>query len=315
MTVRIQFPAIARTAPEPAEPGRYGIAPPGQRLPAETHVGSVRLQVADLSRSLAWYETVLGFHALTGDARSATLGAPGTTVPLVELTAHPGALPAPRRGRLGLFHFAILLPDRPALGRFLSHLIAGGIRANAADHLVSEALYLHDPDGLGIEVYIDRPRHQWRRHGLELAMATEPIDAAGVAAAGGGGRWTGLPAGTTIGHVHLNVGDLEQAARFYHVALGLDVTVWNYPGALFLAAGGYHHHLGVNHWAGPEAEPPRADDARLLEWELIVPAAEDVEAAARSMAEAGHTVRQDGDGWIAADPWGTVLRLRSEPAA
>jgi catechol 2,3-dioxygenase len=312
MTPPILFPpSAAATEAEVAAPGSYGIAPPGRHLPAGTRVGSVRLQIADLDRSLEWYEGVLGFRVLAQTATLATLGAAGSNVPLVELNRHSGALPLPRRGRLGLFHFAILLPERPALGRFLAHLGHRGVKAGAADHLVSEALYLHDPDGLGIEVYADRPRDAWRRFGRELAMTTEPLDADDVTGSGGGERWTGIPAGTTIGHIHLHVGDLVRAAWFYHVALGLEAMVWNYPGALFLAAGGYHHHLGLNTWAGPDAEPPRPAEARLLEWELLVPAAEDVEAAAQGLAKVGQSVTRDSEGWSATDPWGIALRLRS----
>jgi catechol 2,3-dioxygenase len=130
-----------------------------------------------------------------------------------------------------------------------------------ADHLVSEALYLSDPDGLGIEVYADRPRHTWRHHERQLAMASDPLDVPSLIAAAGGAVWDGAPPGTTMGHVHLHVGSLADAEAFYHRALGLDKTVWNYPGALFLAAGGYHHHLGTNTWSpGPG---PSADRAQL----------------------------------------------------
>ncbi|HSU14153.1 VOC family protein [Longimicrobium sp.] len=290
-------------APAEAE-GGYGIAPAGYRLPAETHVGRVRLQVAGLERSLAWYGEVLGMRVLArGDGR-ATLGA-GDGAPLVELHERPGAAPVPHRGRLGLYHFAILLPDRAALGRFVAHLGAVGERFGASDHLVSEATYLHDPDGLGIEVYADRPRESWRATGRELRMDTTPMDVRSVVAAAGGEAWAGMPAGTTIGHVHLHAGSLDRAAEFYHAALGLDAMVWSYPGALFLSAGGYHHHLGLNTWAGPGARPPAEDEARLLEWELVVPAADDVDAAARSLADAGFASR-DGR---ADDPWGTTLRI------
>jgi catechol 2,3-dioxygenase len=129
------------------------------------------------------------------------------------------------RGAFGLFHFAILLPDRAALGRFASHLASLDQRVGMADHLVSEALYLWDPDGLGIEVYADRPRHTWRHQDRELAMTTDPLDIESVIAAGGGEKWIGAPRGTTTGHVHLHVGNLEQAEGFYHRALGLDKTV------------------------------------------------------------------------------------------
>ncbi|HEX8906916.1 MAG TPA: VOC family protein [Longimicrobiaceae bacterium] len=283
----------------------YGIAPAGYRLPADAHVGRVRLQVADLERSLAWYVRVLGFRVLSRDAGRATLAAHGDGTPLVELHERPGAAPVPHRGRLGLYHYAILLPDRAALGRFVTHLGEVGERFGASDHLVSEATYLHDPDGLGIEVYADRPRSAWRADGRELRMDTTPMNLREVIAAGRGERWTGMPAGTTIGHVHLHVGDLERAAAFYHAALGLDLVVWSYPSALFLSAGGYHHHLGLNTWAGPAARPPAEGEARLLEWGLVVPTASDAEAAARSLAEAGFAA----EAGRATDPWGTALRI------
>ena len=139
-----------------------------------------------------------------------------------------------------------------------------------SNHLVSEAVYLSDPDGLGIEVYADRPRGTWQHEGRQLVMATEPLDVEDVVRAGGGEPWSGMPAGTTLGHVHLFVGDLDAAARFYHEGLGFDKTVWSYPGALFLSAGGYHHHLGTNTWA-VGAVPAGEGDARLLEWEIVLP--------------------------------------------
>ena len=221
----------------------------------------------------------------------------------------------PRRGRLGLYHFAILVPDRAALGRFLAHLETIGAYAGMSDHYVSEAIYLTDPDGLGIEVYADRPRSAWRHVDRQLQMTTVPLDAASVVRSGKGAPWTGMPAGTVIGHVHLYVGHLEEAESFYHRALGLDKTVWSYPGALFLSAGGYHHHLGTNTWA---ANAPRAQegDARLLDWELVVPTASDVEAVARSLSAHGYAVAAGASGAaterVAADSWGTTVRVRAE---
>jgi catechol 2,3-dioxygenase len=177
-----------------------------------------------------------------------------------------------------------------------------------ADHLVSEALYLSDPDGLGIEVYADRPRASWRMRGPALAMATDPLDLGSLVRAGGGRPWTGAPAGTRVGHVHLYVGDLDRSAAFYHAGLGLDRIVLEFPGALFLSAGGYHHHLGTNTWAS--GAPPAAEsDARLLEWTLQVPKPADVDAAASSLAAAGyHVSRESGDA-VSIDPWGTPVRV------
>lgn len=307
----IQLPSTAGAPLQPVTPGTYGVPPLGYRAPAGTHVGAVRLQVADLARSLEWYQRVLGFRVLAETGTRATLGTDGAAVPLIELNQKSGARPAPRRGRLGLFHYAILLPERAALGRFLAHLISSAAPLGASDHLVSEALYLHDPDGLGIEVYADRPREVWQRRGPEIVMATDPLDTRAVVASGEGVEWTSMPSRTMIGHVHLHVGDLEQSGEFYHSGLGLDLMAWNYPGALFLAAGGYHHHLGVNTWAGTDARPPGAEDARLLEWDLVLPTVEDVQASAKAMASAGHSLRQDSEGWSVADPWGTTVRVRS----
>ena len=296
----------APTAREGAAP--FTVAPPGYQLPADLRLGPVRLQVADLGRSIAYYQRVIGFRAIERGASSATLGARDDKTPLVELHERVGATPVPRRGRLGLYHFAILLPDRASLGRFVAHLASMGEQAGMADHLVSEAIYLSDPDGLGIEVYADRPRSTWRMEGRSIAMATLPLDAQDVARAGGGERWTGAPTGTRIGHVHLHVGDLEKAASFYHAGLGLDKVVLDFPGALFLSAGGYHHHLGTNTWAA-SAPRPTDGDARLLEWTIALPSAKDVTEAAQSLAAAGFDHRNEGDDAVTVDPWGTGVRL------
>ena len=280
-------------------------------LPPSTHPGRVILQVANLERSVAYYTGVIGFQLLQHSEGRVLLGPGGPHRPLVELRELVGAHPVPRRGRLGLFHFAILVSDRPALGRFLGHLGSIGVQPGMADHLVSEALYLWDPDGLGIEVYADRPRGTWRYQDGELVMALDPrcgIPARSCRSARGE-PWTGMPPGTTIGHVHLCVGDLVAASvAFYHQALGLDRTVWSFPGALCMSAGGYHHHLAVNTWA---AHAPRAaeDDARLLEWELQLPAAADVAAAGERLAASDIAVTPTSRGITANDPWGTTIRI------
>jgi catechol 2,3-dioxygenase len=285
----------------------YGIQPPAFRLPDTTHVGSVHLQVTDIQRSIAYYDQVIGLRASNVTAASARLSGSGDDPPLVVLETRSGVTPA-RRGAFGLYHFAILLPDRAALGRFAAHLSTLGARVGMADHSVSESFYLWDPDGLGIEVYADRPRAGWQRSGRELVLRTDPLDLPSVVAEGGGVSWNGAPPGTRLGHVHLHVGDLGVAEAFYHRALGLDKISWSYPGALFLAAGGYHHHLGTNIWSsGPSS---REHEARLLRWELIVPSTDDVTAAGRSLQSAGYQTANDADGLIAADPWGTRVQLR-----
>jgi catechol 2,3-dioxygenase len=288
-----------------------GIAPSGYRLPASLQLADVTLQVSDLERSIEYYERVLGLHPRSRSAQRAVLTSHGDDVPLIRLHEHRGAASVATNGLLGLYHFAILLPDRAALGRFVTHLAQVGARAGASDHLVSEALYLRDPDGLGIEVYADRPRSSWQVRGREIEMTTEPLDLRSVAAAAQGEPWTGMPAGTRMGHVHLHVGDLERAAAFYHEALGLDRMVWSYPGALFLAAGGYHHHLGLNTWAGAGARSAGENDARLLEWRMVLPASE-LSLARASVEAAGHRVADSDEGWRVDDPWGTTLHVVGE---
>lgn len=300
---------------QPATPGSYGIRPPAFRLPEAARIGMVTLQVSDLTRSRHFYETVLGFHPIHASAHAVTLGAFGSAAPLIALVEHRRAQAATGRKSLGLFHVAILLPSRADLGRFVRHAHATGARMGAGDHIVSEAFYLQDPDDLGIEVYADRPRDEWRRRGRELVMATDPVDVRGLIAAAGPDDWTGMPAGTSIGHVHLHVGDLDAAANFYSGALGLDRMAWSYPGALFLAAGGYHHHLGTNVWAGPQATAAAPDAPQLLEWTLDLPSAADVQAAGASVQAAGFETHAEDGSIRTRDPWGTPLRLRARQTA
>jgi catechol 2,3-dioxygenase len=284
------------------------VTTPSHRLPDDLQLGLVHLQVADLARSLEYYERVIGLTALSMDGSEVLLGVATGSVPLVMLHQRMGTRPAGRHARLGLYHFAILLPDRVSLGRLLAHLGSLRIPAATADHAVSEAVYLWDPDGLGIEVYADRPRREWRRRAGEIYMTTEPLDLNALLAAASGQHWTGMPARTRMGHMHLHVGSLAEAELFYDRALGMDKTVASYPGALFMSAGGYHHHLGVNTWAG-KAPAAGADEARLLEWTIHLPTAADADAAAARTEAAGYHVTRDAHAWQTIDPWGTTLRV------
>ena len=226
-------------------------------LPADAHIGHVALTVQDLDRSLLFYRDVLGFTETDREGQRALLAPPSGRT-LIALHERTDAVARPRRSS-GLFHFAILVPSRAALGRSLRRLAEKRWPlSGAADHLVSEALYFNDPDGLGIEIYRDRPRDTWRRasHG-EIAMATDPLDLKSIHdEPGTEAPWTGLEAGTVMGHVHLHVPHLDDAETFYCDRVGFTPMVRSYPGALFVAAGGYHHHLGLNIWAGSGAPTP-----------------------------------------------------------
>jgi catechol 2,3-dioxygenase len=280
----------------------------------ETTIGKVTLTVRDLDLAERFYVGTIGLEAIEhGDSRAA-LGIGERT--LVELVGDPAATPRPRR-TTGLYHLAILVPDRLELARSLHRLIAARWRlVGASDHLVSEALYLEDPEGNGIEIYRDRPRDEWRRDGGEIAMATLPLDLDSIlmelgpaAEPPSGGR---VAEGTCIGHVHLHVSDLDAAERFYADSLAFDVTARGYPGALFMSAGGYHHHIGVNVWAGEGAPPPPAGSTGLRSFEVVVPGARDLEEAVGRLGEGGVAVeRRDGLA-MATDPAGNRVAIAAE---
>jgi catechol 2,3-dioxygenase len=225
-------------------------------LPSDAHIGQVSLTVRDRDRSLSFYQDILGFDELRRDGPVSFIGPPGGRV-LIELHERTDASAKPRRSA-GLYHFAILVPSRAALGRSLRRLAEKRWPlSGAADHLVSEALYLDDPDGLGIEIYRDRPKDAWRMTGGELAMATDPLDVQAIRDEPGAETpWTGLESSTIMGHVHLHVPHIDTAEAFFCGRIGFEPMVRRYPGALFVAAGGYHHHLGLNTWLGVGAPPP-----------------------------------------------------------
>jgi catechol 2,3-dioxygenase len=219
----------------------------------QTAIGEVQLTISDLDRSLRFYQNQLGFTLHTRIDRTARLGAGGADLLVLTQCEH-----APRvRGTAGLYHFAILVPSRADLARALRRLVdTDTAMQGAADHGVSEALYLADPDGNGIEVYRDRPREQWPYVGGELRMGADPLDMESILAARAGDERAGLAPETTIGHVHLHVSRLADAERFYVDVLGFELMQRYGPSALFVSAGGYHHHFGLNTWAGVGAPPP-----------------------------------------------------------
>jgi catechol 2,3-dioxygenase len=286
---------------------KVGIHPPSYRLPDDIQLGRVTFAVSDLERSMRFYRDVIGLETISLVNDIAQLGVDGSV--LLELRQLPGVQPIGQRSRLGLYHAAFLLPSRSALGSFVNHLHRLGIRYGASDHLYSEALYLIDPDGLNIEVYADRPRDTWQVQENELIGGVDQLDVAGISAAASN-VWSGAPSGTTVGHVHLYVGDLQNAARFYHDALGFTIMTWSLRSALFISAGGYHHHVGLNVWAAgsPVAS---AHDARLLHWELVLPSVTEFHNARRSLERGGWNVQDESHGAaVFIDPWLVAVKLR-----
>ena len=224
-----------------------------ERIHPDTGIGMVKLRVGSLKRSIAFYREVVGLTLLREGGGRAELPA-GGPAPLLELVEIPGALLRPPRSGAGLYHFALLVPDRKSLGLTLRHLIGTGIHIGHSDHLVSEALYIADPDNNGIEIYRDRPRAEWMRNEAgDYRMAVDPIDWDGLLRESGEDAWKGLPEGTVIGHIHLHVSDLAATRHFYCDLLGFDVRARIGYSALFVSAGGYHLHSGLNTWAGAGA--------------------------------------------------------------
>jgi catechol 2,3-dioxygenase len=273
-------------------------------------LGAVRLNVADLDRARRFYEEVVGLRTLDGAADVVRLGVDGRAA-LVELAGRPGA-PGRPPGTTGLFHLAILLPSRAELARTLRRVASAGWRlTGASDHLVSEALYLDDPEGNGIEIYRDRPRAEWRYVEGQLQMDTLPLDLDSLLGELGAANVEadGMPTETRIGHVHLNVAELSAAEHFYRNVLGFEVTVRGYPGALFFATGGYHHQIGVNTWGGEGAAPPPPGSLGLEWFDLVLSGAAELEQANQLLRSAKFDVQPHRDGLRVADPSGNVILL------
>ncbi len=286
------------------------------RIDPATSVGTVRLTVTDLDRSRAFYERAIGLRPTELDDGTLALGATGER-PLIELRGDSAA-PRLNRRAPGLYHLAILVPTRLDLAFALARLAEARYPLDgASDHLVSEALYLSDPDGNGIEIYRDRPRGDWPRAGDQLQMSTLPLDLDDVIGElrAATELQADVPAGTRIGHVHLQVSDLNEAEAFYHGVLGFDVIVRVYPGALFVSAGGYHHHIGLNTWhsAGAAAAPEGSIGLRSFEIELPDERALDAVLARVDAASIPSTRQYDGA--VVRDPFGNAAVLRTRTAA
>jgi catechol 2,3-dioxygenase len=291
--------------------------PTTKGLPPDARIGRVRLRVADLERSLRFYRDVLGLQieqdqggtvilGPSSNAATVQAGQPG----LIVLVEQPGVSRRPIRPRTaGLYHVALLVPDRQELGRAL----LGLDRANyplrgMSDHAVSESLYLDDPDGNGLEIYADRPRELWPVRDGVVQMTVDPMDVVGVVAAGRerSDPWAGLPAITVVGHVHFTVSDMERAVEFYRDVIGFDVMM-QVPSLTAVSAGGYHHHLNLNTWAGTGAPPDSDEMAGLIAWELKVPRDQDRRGVIDRANQAG--ALRDLPVATARDPDGALIEI------
>lgn len=273
---------------------------------APLSIGAVSLTVHDLDATSRFYEQAIGLQPISSEPGLRRLGT-GETV-LLDLRHDPKARRrSPREA--GLFHTAFLLPDRADLGRWLKHAVEARLPLQgASDHLVSEAIYLSDPEGNGIEVYADRPRSAWTVDGSTVTMATERLDVQDVIAAAGTTRWQGYPAGGIIGHVHLQVGDTGAADAFFGGVLGFDLTA-RYPGASFFATGGYHHHLAANIWNSRGAGERDFPSTGLAEVAMIAADDEILAALQNRVQAAGVATTPKQGGFALHDPWGTTFSL------
>ncbi|WP_323013406.1 VOC family protein [Devosia sp.] len=276
---------------------------------APLRVGRVRLKVRDIDAVAAYYQAVLGLVAMNRTAREVVLGTGDT--PLLVLETDPALTPSDRR-QAGLFHTAFLMPTRADLARWVDHIAEARVHIQgASDHIVSEAFYLADPEGNGIEVYSDRPVSQWNRSGGDaIEMTTEPLDMQDLLSAAGNTGWSGFPAAGSIGHVHLQVGDTAAADRFYRDLLGFAVTV-DYPGASFYGSGGYHHQLAGNIWNSRGAPQRPQNMAGLDAVELMAKDAAEIAAIAARAEKAGLDITKNDEGITLRDPWGTAITLTS----
>jgi catechol 2,3-dioxygenase len=289
-----------------------GISSITYRIADATQIGYVHLRVRDLERSLTFYLDVLGFKLVSGGGHTATLSATGRGPGLIVLTARKDAPARPPRAT-GLYHFAIRVPSRRALALMIRHLedMQWPVQGYA-DHDVSEAVYLADPDGIGIEIYSDRPRDEWPLRNGQVEMVTEPLELDRLMREldSWPGEWEGMDPATDIGHIHLRVSNLQAAEEFYHNVLGFDVMQRDMAGALFLAAGGYHHHVGANTWASLGASRPPADAVGLISYGVLVPDAGTLRELTKRLAAAGAPVTNQDDGSVrAADPDSIFIEL------
>jgi catechol 2,3-dioxygenase len=273
-----------------------------------TTLGAVELAVGDLERSLSYYREAIGLDVLGRENGAARLGAGGRE--LLVLVEEPGARPA--LGHTGLYHFALLLPERRDLASWLAHVVRDRVPlVGLSDHFVSEAIYLSDPDGHGIEVYWDRPREVWEGQ-VGARMTTMRLDVDGLLGEiedPASGVFEGLPPGTVMGHVHLKVAAIDDTVAFYRDVLGFGLMARLGAQAAFLAAGGYHHHVGANTWESAGATPPPPGSASLRHATIVLPDAAERERVVGRLERAGQSVEEIAGDPLVSDPSGNALVL------
>lgn len=273
-----------------------------------TKLGPVSLRIRNLAQSVRFYTEVVGLRMLRQHGRIAELTADGKQPLLIIEEVQDLVISQTRTA--GLYHFAILVPDREALGLALANLAAHNIPVGQGDHLVSEALYINDPDGNGIEIYADRPKDTWKRDANgEYVMTTDPVDVEGLLALSQGKEWHGLPEGTVIGHVHFHVSDLNKARAFYCDVLGFELTAHYGGAALFISAGGYHHHIGLNVWAGVGVPNTPRNVAGMEEYTIVLPSREAHDEVIDRIRQAGLQLEQRDGTFAVQDPSDIWIRL------
>ena len=242
------------------------------KLPDKTKIQSIDLKIKDLKASLNFYSDLMGFKIISQTENTAMLSASGKLPYIIQLIEDKTAIHKPY-GTTGLFHIAIKLPNRKELARVFLRMFEKKVKFQGfSDHLVSEAIYLEDPDENGIELYCDRPKSEWQYKMGQVEMATLPLNLNVLTdELKDRNVWNGIHTDTEIGHIHLSVSDIKKAQDFYSLLLGMNVTNSTYPGAMFFSAGGYHHHVGTNIWSSKNGKPAPANSVGLMEYSINIP--------------------------------------------
>jgi catechol 2,3-dioxygenase len=272
-----------------------------------TFVGHVKIKVQNLESSLKYYQEVIGFQILEQTKTTAKLTTDGKTS-ILSIEQPENVIPK-QRNTTGLYHFALLLPKRADLANIVRHFVDNGIQIASSDHLVSEALYLSDPDGNGIEIYIDRDPSLWNWNKGEVTMTVDPLNFGDLLSSEEEQPWQGLPAGTLMGHIHLHVSELKMTEEFYTKGLGFEVVCRFGTQALFISTGKYHHHIGLNTWAGVGAPTPPEKSVGLESFTLILPNEEARNQVVAQLKNIGASIIEENDSIVTTDPSGNRIHL------